>query len=214
MEREVFMTKKPVHAAALGVSTSLLLILSGCGQSEDISPPVDPAEQEATQASELQGMWASNCGDSTLFGISSDRSLEVEGNRLHQVYRFYGDGSCDQVNVEIRRENIFDKQGATENGLSIIDISSETATVTPLNQTGVDILTLAQFCGVSDWEVGGSRDVTAQSGTGVCFGQEIPATHEQVYLVEENSLYFGVDDPSERATRPTELDRELVFTKR
>ena len=175
----------------------------------DASPA--PAEKVQTQsAQDLQGSWKSTCSDAQLFGLSESSSLTVDGSKATQVTSTSAQGDCASTAVEVTQMATLTP--TTVNGMNHVDITVTSAKVKPLNETGVGILNLASFCGMTDWKVGEERDITQQSGGGRCY-PKLPKTYYNVYGIEDGKLYFGSGDINHPEYRPTILNRQRMFTR-
>lgn len=201
------------------VATISVLGMIGCGKDDGGGSAGDsvPAEEAAIdQALELQGSWASNCRDANLFGLSENSQIEVTGFNIAQSTQFHSRGNCEEPSVLVSQTASFAKQGETEAGISKIDISVTQIRVKPVTETGVAILKLANFCGISKWELNREVDVTSRTGTERCF-PKVPNTIYQIYSIEQGRLIFGDGDTDSMfvpSNRPQELNRDEYFTKR
>ncbi|MES2965063.1 MAG: hypothetical protein V4760_14350 [Bdellovibrionota bacterium] len=103
--------------------------------------------------------------------------------------------------------------GSTNGQGREVDITVTSVRVKPVTETGVGILNLRAFCGMTDWEVGVERDVTGATGGRACF-PKLPKTFYDIFSIEEGKLYFGKGDISSVQTRPQLIDRNRLFTRR
>ncbi len=190
------------------VAPSLVLAWA-CSQSP--SSGGDDGIAHATAAEELQGSWQSNCRDAEKFGLTESSKLEVTGTSAVQVTSASSTGSCGTTAVVITQNARFSAGSANGQGRAL-DITVTAVKVKPLTETGVGILNLAAFCGITDWQAGVERDVTGSTGGRSCFPQ-LPKTFYDIFSVDEGKLFFGKGDNSSQATRPQTIDKARSFTR-
>jgi hypothetical protein len=187
--------------------------LAGCGNEGD-SPDSDLTQVKAAQASELQGIWESNCVDAENVGLTEKARMTITGLKATRVSLISTTGNCASTAIELTQAASFVKGAQAQPNIYQIDITVDSIKLKPTNEAGVAVLKLAAVCGIVDWQVGVEKDVTQLTGTERCF-PKLPAKIYTIYTVESDKLYFGVDDTqaTDPAKRPTEIDREFVYQK-
>ncbi|HVK61523.1 MAG TPA: hypothetical protein VM432_08235 [Bdellovibrionales bacterium] len=130
------------------------------------------AKQEEKEAPYIgvQGSWQSNCvsGESAALlgpsdlGITQHSELKITKAEVIET-SYVSSSECDGKDIEVISTGRYHAVG---NGLQIEDITYH---VKPLTEFGLRVLRIAQWCGISDWSLKESRDVTSEAGKEKCF---------------------------------------------
>lgn len=201
---------KTTSLASLGLALTTALLAIGCSNGSGSGG--DDGVAEATAAEELQGAWTSTCRDAEKFGLTESSRLDVTGTTATQVTSVSSTGNCGTTSVVVTQTATVSAGEPVGQGRAV-DITVTSVKVKPMNETGVGVLNLAAFCGVTDWQAGVERDVTATTGRSPCFPR-LPKTFFDIFAIEEGRLYFGKGDISSAATRPQTIDRTRSFSRR
>lgn len=188
----------------------------GDPQPDSVTEPVNQPEPVPVAtphpAADIMAQWESNCMDADLFGLSMNSRLEMMGEKISKLTRYHTNGGCAATGIEITQAGSFAKGAEVSPGVVSIDFHVAEATVKPVSNTGVDILKLSRFCGISDWQLNKARDITTTGGER-CI-PKLPVTIFDIYSLEGNKLYFGRGDNLTNASkRPKELNRDLIYSR-
>lgn len=185
--------------------------------------------EKVEQKNALSRQWATNCQPPSAFfgvitdlvsrGINSERvSLEFTGEEFSHVSHYYEDGNCQNEAMKVQysgRYELKDVANVDPASASGINVRYEKVSVDTVNNTGRDLLNVAVFCGKSDWSAGQSIDLTSESDQALCPLSNVPFEKYDLYLVEDDRLYFGTtlssDGPNTDSARPTRINREVVL---
>jgi hypothetical protein len=199
---------------ALFLCAGLGLALVGCGS--DSSDDVADAGRNLARAPDLQGAWVSTCDTFGPLNLSGKAFYAFEPLRYKKKIALYDDKQCATQNAEVRYTGEF-KIGNSDDlpdGQNRVDLTPKTIVVKPTTEKGVTAFNTAKLCGVSDWAVGVSRDVTAAAKQGDCLSEKIEATQYDVYALDDKTLKFGsaylLGAPTKSENRPSQLN-ERVF---
>lgn len=201
---------KRTSLGSLFFGLSLTMFALACSQSG--SGGGDDQEVQATAAEELQGSWQSNCRDAEKFGLTESSRLDVAGTTALQVTSASSTGACGSTAVVVTQTAIVSAGAALGEGRTL-DITVTNVKVKPANDTGVGILNLSAFCGVTDWQVGVERDVTSMTGGSSCF-PKLPKPYYDIFTIRDGKLMFGKGNTSSVQTRPQLIDATRSFTRR
>jgi hypothetical protein len=193
------------------LALAMTLLALGCSQPGSGGGETDGIAN-ATAAEELQGSWQSNCRDAEKFGLTESSRLDISGTSATQVTNTSSTGACGTTAVTITQSAVVSAGTPSGQGRAV-DITVTSVKVKPVTETGVGILNLAAFCGITDWQAGVERDVTGSTGGRSCFPR-LPKTFYDIFTVDEGKLYFGKGDISSAATRPQVVDRNRLFSRR
>lgn len=202
------MSRRPSSMVTFSLLAPTLVLGWACSRSPSSG---EDEIVNATAAEELQGAWKSNCRDAQKFGLTESSTLQVTGASAHQVTSVSSTGGCGTTAVVITQDARMHAGSEAGQGRAL-DITVTSVKVKPVTETGVGILNLAAFCGITDWQAGVERDVTAATGGRSCFPQ-LPKTFFDIFALEDGKLYFGKGDNSSQATRPQLIDKQRSYTR-
>lgn len=191
------------------------VVFVACADQNEIDDGVAGDGEEVGAAAELQGNWNSVCHDSGHIGLglTEKSTLEVRGTKFTRRSNVSSRGSCSELSVRVVQSGSYRAGGAVRNGIRMIDVQIERISVTPMSETGMAILKLYNFCGVSSWSIGGSVDVTGRSGGDRCFTR-LPLSTVNIYALENDRLFFGnYWDLSAPRRRPQQLERDYYYSR-
>lgn len=194
-----------------------LVMASAC--SDDDNDNIPDEIQKTGDVVELEGTWVTGCMENTILELShTRRQYEFSLNRNFAKIEFlYDNENCENQLIEYRVEgNYRTDRVADEQGLEgkPIDFEIEKASITPYNETAVDILNGIEFCGISDWAAAQAREITNVDCMG--FTNNEGETIFEIYEIRnDNQLLFGKNflflQETDSAERPTELDEEVIY---
>lgn len=202
--------KRTSSLGSLFAALSITALAFSCSSSGPGS--ADDGEAQATAAEELQGSWQSNCRDADKFGLTESSRLDVKGTTATQVTSASSTGACGSTAVIVTQTARVSAGGEVGEGRAV-DITVQNVKVKPVNETGVGILNLAAFCGITDWSAGEERDVSAMTGGSSCF-PKLPKSYYDIFSIQEGKLVFGKGAGSTPQTRPQLIDAARSFTRR
>ena len=208
------MVRKGAYASLF--IAGLATVAVGCGS--DSSDDVADAGRNLARAPDLQGAWVSTCDG---FGVgplqlSGKAYYAFEPLQYKKKIALYADKQCATQNAEVRYTGEFNIGNSDDlpEGQNRVDLVPKTIVVKATSQAGVDALNAAKLCGVSDWTINASRDVTAAAKQGDCLAERIEATQYDVYSLDDKTLRFGsaylLGAPTKAESRPSKLN-ERVF---
>jgi len=206
------MIRKGAYATLLIAGLAGAIV--GCGS--DSSDDIGDAGRNLARAPDLQGAWVSTCDTFGPLSLSGKASYSFEPLRYKKKIAVFADKQCVTQNAEIRYTGEF-KIGNSDDlpdGQNRVDLTPKTIVVKATTQAGADALNASKLCGVSDWAVNASRDVTAAAKQGNCLAERIEATQFDVYSQSDKTLRFGsaylLGAPTKAENRPSQLN-ERVF---
>jgi len=201
---------RTVKAAAALTS---VLVLAACGA--DSSDDAGDAGRNLTREPKLQGAWISACDTFGPLNLSGRASYGFEPLRYRKKVALFAEGNCTNAQAEIRYEGEF-KVGNSDDladGLNRVDLTPKKAIVRAITQEGADALNRAGLCGITDYRVDVSRDVTALAKEQDCLQEKPDATQYDVYKLDDKRLQFGsaylLGAPVDAKRRPTNLNQRV-----
>ncbi len=160
-----------------------------------------------------QAVWESPCLDSDRMGLTMQSRFEIEGEAFRRVTQYHSDGSCSSLSVESVEEGTLLRSAANDGSPSgNIDFNYSRIEITPKADPGTLFLNTVSYCGSNTWQVGQTRNVTANSGSD-CWDQT-PRIVRDIYWVSGHDLYFGVGTEKQKSgstSRPTAPDQNRIW---
>lgn len=172
---------------------------------------------------DMRGEWTSECHDSDLLDLSERVTYLFTGNEFEKRYRFYNDENCNDSSRAVELSyygtyEVVDAKANNEPDAKGLNLEYTRVVALASNQAGQEVLNAANFCGKSDWPVGEEQEITRSSGETKCPVREVPATVHEVYVIQDDRLYFGktdwFSDQESAGERPQEINKEEAFTSK
>lgn len=192
------------------------LALTACG-SDDSDDVVD-AGRNLARAPELQGAWVSTCDAYGPLKLSGKAYYAFEPLRYKKKIAIYSDDACAKQTAEVRYTGEF-KVGNSDDlpeGLNRVDFTPKTLVVKPTSEEGAKALNATKLCGISDWKIDASRDVTQAAKQGNCLAEKLEVTQFDVYSLDDKTLKFGstylLGAPTKAENRPSQLNERAFQT--
>jgi hypothetical protein len=127
--------------------------------------------------------------------------------------RYHTVGNCGASGIEIEVDADFTSGSELKPNVHQIDINTTAMRVRPVTEAGVQVLKLAKLCDYTDWKVGETKDVTADTGKTTCF-PKLPQKLYDIYSIEGTKLFFGKsDDLTDQTKRPKALEPDFYYTR-
>jgi hypothetical protein len=165
------------------------------------------------QSADLFGSWNSSCTDADLFGLSQNSRLNIDGSKISKMIRYHSNGDCSGSAVEVESSGVVKVGSEVKSGVHTIDFVISEIHMRPLSRTGERILNTAKFCGISNWTIGDSKNLTGLTGKENCYPR-LPQKLYDIYSIDKNRLMFGkAIDLKDSTRRPSELDADLHFER-
>jgi hypothetical protein len=166
---------------------------------------------------EVQHTWAAPCTSSKLLGASERSMYQFKGSDLIEAKEYYSDASCQSPTIVEKYSGNFDYKGdsPTVPGTKEIQYTLANASVTPLNQAGVDFLShnlTGGLCGNTAWAVNQPVDLTNQSGGTACPLKDVPASGWLLTKVD-GSTFFTSEPTRDANTKPSSIDTTKPYTQ-
>ena len=198
------------------------VVIAACGlmavscNKSDGSNPI-PGITQALKATDLQATWHSNCSkiEGALFSHEK-KQIDLHNDSAVMNTQLYAptDSNCSTPFVQLDEEGTFQTGGGSPGGNNL-QIDVKTVAYKPLTALGAAALNAVSLCGISNWEANKGQEVTAATGNGQCWVKS-PRTIYDIYTIEGTTLFIGKGTEREKTSaekRPTELDRNMPFTK-
>ncbi len=190
-----------------------LLAFAGCSDDDDGVQAVE----NCTSNVEFCGMVArSSCEGSSLIDLSERNSLEFNGNTFKRVQRYYSSSDCSTTEaavVEYSGEFTVDENEDSARA-GDMNISLTKGTIKVNDESAADILSVANFCGVENYEAGKSYEITGEQTEGTCPIMNMPVDLYGSYEIDDNKLILD-HHINEMATseedRSTDLEVEYTI---
>jgi hypothetical protein len=202
--------------------SAMSLLAVACGK-DDKNPFTNA--KEAIEDKDLQGKnFESQCSiepvDALLTGILSGGQASVKSSRV--AYRFEGSNitrttvlfanlNCDGEAFRYSETGTFNvtKNQRTNDGAYFIDINYKKLELSMTTDVGVVSANAIKLCGIQDWAVSQSREVTAQAKDATCYGTVVPRVNNNVYRLDEGKiLMLGTQSLENGSPRPSGLSNQ------
>ncbi|SMF73950.1 hypothetical protein [Pseudobacteriovorax antillogorgiicola] len=211
------------------MSVLLCGALAACGDDDGddknpVQEAVDAGFNLAKQSGQPGNTWATTCRgfnvlDANIISSSSQEvwDFNAANTDVTRSFSIYSDDSCEDSfgsleflgNYELKDES---------SDVYPINLQFDKAYLTPSNQSLVDALNTAGWCGISDWKVDKKTDISGQLGEGACrVPQNMGEKGYDVIVVEDDKLYFGTPlspAAASESERPQEANRDIVFNRK
>jgi hypothetical protein len=209
--REVRM--KILGTMGLGVVLSSLVFV-GCDK-DDIAHPGTTVNNTA-KAPKMMGKWESECKGSKILSKSLKEFYDFTGGTFTKATEYYSNGNCENPAAVVQYKGEFhvDAENAKVENARDVVYHYKTAMVKPLNDEGVNLLKVANFCGQKDWKVNEKKDLTGQSKNTLCPIFNVPQDYFDVAKIDNSELFIGMNEGHLMDTpdhRPDQLDRQNPF---
>jgi hypothetical protein len=192
------------------------LCLTACGS--DDSDDVADAGRNLARAPELQGAWVSDCDAYGPLKLSGKAFSAFEPLRYKKKIAIYSDNACATQTAEVRYTGEY-KIGNSDDlprGLNRVDFTPKTLVVKPTSDEGAKALNALKLCGISDWKVDASRDVSQAAKKAGCLAEKLEVAQFDVYSLDDNKLKFGstylLGAPTKAENRPSQLNERVFQT--
>lgn len=205
-------------AALAPVAAGLFLFNVGCGKDgQNIRNEV----AETTAEVKINDQWVSQCKNVAfdLFNVSSRTERYDIGASLSLESTFYAEDNCVTPVMTVKEVGTYTLGDRITDDTFNFDKNYASASITPLNEQGRDLLNTVVACGINDWQVGVARDVTAATSDNPldrCW-IKTPRNVYDIANVTGDELHFGraTDDldKSSPEKRPIEADVETKLTR-
>lgn len=201
--------KKPIILALL-ISLSMLIIFS-C-QSDDSG-----SSNTNTGTNNPVGTWSTDCQSMSMGAYSISNEFTATDTAIDFAYTTYTDATCSLTNERYDYSYTY-TLGAESAGTYPMDLTLVSIKLTVFDATTVDDYNTASVCGINDWAVGVTRDVTGGSNCGVS-AVTYPSAGTVSYTIYKDDgttanfgLLYNPTDGTSEATRPTVLDTSATST--
>jgi hypothetical protein len=217
-KKEKEMNLKSV-SSILGLAMTALMF-TACG-SRSGQHAVDNTQPGVTEQ-QLNHRWTTGCENvnTDVFSLGSQTERYDIGSMFMKVTSYYDESSCTAPLIQVVESG--DSQIGTQfpGNVANINIDYSSVSITALNDTGKDTLNTYQACGLTDWVVGQSRDVTAATSTNPqanhCW-TKTPRTVFDIVQVIGTQLMFGLNanglDKTTNDRRPNTIDDGKVLNR-
>ncbi len=188
-------------------------ILGGCGK--DVDKAVKSVKQ-AARSIPLSNTWQEEeCrGAAGFWGASVRTFYEFNAQNVNKTNVYYSDAECRDKSISATFSGTTHIGNEIYENTKEIDVTLNSAVVTPHTETARDHLNSISACSISNWVINHPQDVTAHSGGLSCLHKQLPDTTYDIYVIENDNLLFGTG--SNKGTpdrRPQELNRSKVYHK-
>lgn len=196
--------KDIVNALVVG---AFCLVVVACGSRGDQAWIEDSGLSPF--AIRIQGNWWSDCTLSPDIGMTQTGALYMERETMKRTNQYSFSTECNTWDVEAAESYAFWVNGDVGNGMRELELEFKTATVTPKTMIGVTQLNGMSWCGITDWAVGVTRDVTSETGKDNC----MPARRKSIKTViklEGEALMIGKMD---EVSTSNVLNKDQIFRR-
>jgi hypothetical protein len=205
---------KNLGKLSLGVIISSLLFIS-CEKEDAVL--AQAAVTNMARAPRLMGKWESECKDSKIVSKSMKEFYKFSGSTLAQQTEYYSNGNCENPAVQVQYDGnvkVDEKNPAVEDAHNLT-FNYKTVAVKPLNEEGVKLLKMVNFCGKQDWKVNEKQVLTGQSTNLLCPVAKVPQTYYEVAKIDHKDLFLGAHEAGgwfeSAGQRPSALDWHAPF---
>lgn len=140
-------------------------------------------------AARVQGNWWAECSSSPV-GLSEISALYMSHESMKRTTQISFSTDCNTWDAEAVEDFNFWVNGDVGNNMRELELKLKNVTVRPLTVIGAAQLNTIAWCGVSDWAVGSTRDVSGQVGSENCFPSR-PKEMKSVIKLESDTLMIG-----------------------
>ena len=187
-------------AVLLGFSATSCGMLNKKDKDDSGSSAPTPSKVESA----FEGRWNGSCESAEKAGTYSKDLLVINGNRLSFVNEGSAAMDCSSPEFKVELSYELTMTDATERaGLKRLQGKNPNMTATPLSENYATLLSIAGFCGRSDWKIGVSNAVNKSMEN--CITTDLQEEIESLGEVvgSELRIYTGdeLDKPHEVYTK-------------
>lgn len=211
----LFSEGKMIHTATKKVVLGLSLgLVVSCG----VFKTEEKGKKAQQMDPEIADQWKSDCVPATVLNLThtiKDYRFSAIGD-FDKREHFYNDNQCSKEIFSYQITGTYSVVGDAKmgNNAKNINYTINKVTVTPVDDSAVNILNTANFCGSSDWQKGAEKDVTGKE----CLGLNIDKGNVvyDIYRINKDvnpkllylgsNFYLGQD--KSLTERPENLDEQ------
>ncbi len=210
------MTFSKIFLTTAALST---VALAGCGSMD--TKAKDSKDSKGGVAPELVGTWKTACIEADFLGMNK-KTDAVDYNaagQFNHVTTLASDDSCGSAALVLGVSGNFEVTGDdahVDGGAKDINYTIHGASLTPYSDGAVKALTLASYCGVTDWSAGKAVDIASRD----CLGEKLEsgqALFDIYRLSDDKALLLGDAmvwfDKSDSKDRPTKIATDRPYLK-
>lgn len=211
------MSLKP-HTSILGLCAALALF-PACNKADDVANQVDEKVTELN----VNDQWAAACGNVPLdiFGLSSQIEEYDIGASISRTTTLFHEDNCATPVIRVTENGSYEVGDKVPGDSYVFNVQYNSVSITPVNEDGKNILNTVQACGINDWAVGQTRDVTTASSDDPVLARCWTKTPRQIFdivQVSGDQLKFGLvkdgKDKTSQEKRPTETDQTNILVRK
>lgn len=182
----------PLTSMELGLAvltaSSLMVSTTSCGRD------AEEAVANVVEEPGLQGDFSGPCKASEILDVSQRETMKFEGNSFESVTIYYTNANCSSASeagrlvysgtFEIDDEAV----PGDANGLNVEITSAE---VTPLNDTVMNMMSSANFCGIDRFEQGKAVELQSKTNLMTCPLKSLPGRFYGAYQIRDEDLFLS-----------------------
>ena len=206
-------------SSILGLAMAAL-VFTACG-SKSGQHAVDKIQPGVTEQ-QLNHRWTTVCVkvDADIFSLGSQTERYDIGSIFSKITSYYAESNCITPLIQVAESGDSQIGAQLSGNMAKINIDYSSVSITALNDTGKDMLNTFQTCGLTDWVVGQSRDMTAATSLNPLANQcwtKTPRTVFDLVQVTGTQLKFGLNanglDKTTSDRRPNTIDDSKVLNR-
>lgn len=189
------------------IAGALLVFVIACGSRGDQAWIEDSGLSPF--AIRVQGNWWADCTLANDVGVTEMSALFMNRESLKRTTQLSFSTGCGTWDVEGQEEFDFWVNGDLGNGMRELELVMKSEYAKPLTVIGATQLNGMAWCGITDWQVGVSRDITKKVGTENCRPNRQREIKSVIKLDGEALMIGRIDDVNTSST----LNREQVYRR-
>ena len=160
--------------------------------------------------SDVRGRWVRPCdGSSGASSLTDTIEFFADGTFNRRGTAFF-DLACFDIGFDIETSGSVAEGDSFEvagRGIATpFDTTTMSYVVTPRSETAVLFFNSETTCGISDWAIGDSRDISdCPNRPGEVNARPLPFSDFSIYLVDRGQLFFGTEQSLTAENRPMAL---------
>jgi hypothetical protein len=206
--------------AALGA----LVMVSACAKTNEVANSIGGQTDKQVKELAIRAKWATSCNKAAsladLFHFPSQVEKYDMGASLQKTTTLFHEDNCAQPAITIVENGSYNLGDKAADNVYALNEKFDSVAITPVNDEGMKALNSIAACGFTDWTVGKSKDVTANSSDTPVITRCWVKTPRQIFdlaSITGDKLTLGLvkdgRDKTDASKRPTEIDQAMVLSK-
>lgn len=194
-----------------------VVMVSACGKNNEAEHQEPPADPKVEALDTMIGQWQSNCTEGQAYSLTSKSNVGITQRSKLEVFdktltetTIISASPCDTSDIEVTSVSSYELDTTSRPEVMSLPLKIKTYQVKPVTEFGVRVLNLAKWCGIEDWTLEQSRDVTSSAGKDNCFKDK---SISAVMMNDGGRLYFGRADQLNSTGQIPDYRKNFYYTR-